>query len=252
SETIDAPKVTSQSWFGEVSLSAPVVLEATRRLSVTLSGQYFAEESDLVGVTILDQHGASIAAGLSGAWFGDKASLIASQAVKLTLYNDAITGEDGVVNVALPGDLTFAYRFTPRTAFSLRAGWQVSLDEDAPSRGDFSVASPFAVRGYPTGLESDDTGYYLRLQVEQALPVEKLIADVSVTPFVFADMGEAFDNTGSSYDGLGRLASAGAGVAVSIRDKVFADVFVARPLLDAAGYDAGHDWSVFAKAGVRF
>jgi hemolysin activation/secretion protein len=252
SETADRPRLETRARFGEVSLSYPVLVEERRRLTASAALHAFSERSELAGVRTLDQEGGYLSLALSGAWFWDRASLVASQAVRIVTYDDAVAGTRGTRAVTLPGDATLAYRVTDATTLSLRAGWQIARRAPAPSRLEFTAASPFAVRGYPTGLQAGDAGWFLRAQIEHSVASRALPPGASLTPFVFLDVGEAYDFDGRTHTGQGRLAAAGVGISSVWQDRFFADAFVAKPLNDVPGFSADGEWSVFARVGVRF
>ncbi|GGD20847.1 ShlB/FhaC/HecB family hemolysin secretion/activation protein [Sinisalibacter lacisalsi] len=251
-ETRAAPRVETQTRFAELSLAVPTLVEERRRVSFGLGMHWFSEQSDIAGAPLLDQAGGYLSLGTTAAWFGDFASIQVSQALRLLRYDDAITGATGIGGVLLPGDLTIAAPITRELSFSLRAGWQLAVAAPLPARFKFSSASPYAVRGYPTGLQSGDSGWFARAQFEYALPAEVLPEELSLTPFVFADTGEAHDYVAGRNVGQGRLASAGIGMSMTTGEGVFADAFVARPLRDVPGFTAGGRWSAFARVGLRF
>jgi hemolysin activation/secretion protein len=252
SQSVATPRVQTRTRFGELALSAPVIVEEARRLSLTASAQAFAERSTLAGVTTVDQRGAAITLGATAAWFGPRTTFALSQSVRFARHDDIVANQRNLSSVSLPGEASIATRLSEATVFSLRAGWQIAARGAAPARLKFSTASPFAVRGYPTGLQSGDGGWYLRAQLETRVPATRLPRRMALTPFVFADTGEAHDLVGGARVGLGRLASVGAGASITWDDRLYADVFVAKPLRDVPGFSAGGKWSVFARVGTRF
>jgi hemolysin activation/secretion protein len=163
-----------------------------------------------------------------------------------------VAGVSGISSVTYPGDASVAARLSEATTLSLRAGWQIAGRAPAPARLKFSTASPFAVRGYPTGLQSGDSGWYLRAQIEHRVPADRLPRRMALTPFVFADMGEAYDLVGGSHVGQGRLASVGVGASMTWDDRLFADAYVAKPLRDVPGFTAAGKWALHARIGMRF
>lgn len=252
SETVATPRVQTRARFAEVSLSAPLIVQDTHRLSLSVSVQGFAEHSTLSGVTTVDQRGGFLALGASGAWFGPRTTFALSQAVRFARHDDRVAGVSGISSVTFPGDASLVARLSDATSLSLRAGWQIAGGAPAPSRLKFSPASPFAVRGYPTGLQSGDSGWYIRAQIEHRVRADRLPRRMALTPFVFADMGEAYDYVGGAHVGQGRLASVGIGASMTWDDRLFADAFIARPLRDVPGFVARGKWAAFVRVGMQF
>jgi len=252
SETVAVPRVQTRARFAEVSLSAPVIVEEDRRVTLGASVQGFSERSTLAGVATVDQRGGYVALGASGAWFGPRSTFAISQAVRFARHDDLVAGVSGISSVTFPGDASLAARLSDATTLSLRAGWQVAGGAPAPARLKFSTASPFAVRGYPTGLQSGDSGWFVRAQLEHRVPAERLPRRMALTPFIFADMGEAYDLVGGAHVGQGRLESVGIGASMTWDDRLFADAYVAKPLRDVPGFAAAGKWALHARVGMRF
>jgi hemolysin activation/secretion protein len=251
SETIIAPVTRSDAFYGELALSEPVILEQNRRLLLNGSATYFDEKSLIGAVPIVDQDGFFVGLGATASWTGGNVSFVSTNGVRFAWYKNAILGED-LLSLVLSGDTTLGYKVGPSTTATLRGAWQLALNDPAPSRLDFTVASPFAVRGYPVGLEGGGSGYFVRAQIEHAISANHLPDGFSLSPFAFVDIGEAFDLVGNAQIGQDFMASAGVGMSASFARRGFVEAFIAKPLVDAAGYDASGRMSVFVRGGLTF
>ena len=128
---------------------------------------------------------------------------------------------------------------------SIEGGWQLS-GEPVASAVRFAATGPTVVRGYPATSGGGDAGFYLRNQVSafRQFSPEQWPVDLEVTPYLFSDIGEAFNHGATGLQGNGLAHSVGAGIdlAVLSRDEdrrgLRGTVFVAMPLRDTTGFSA--------------
>ena len=101
---------------------------------------------------------------------------------------------------------------------------QISPQRGLPSDTLFQIGGVTTVRGFTQGFLAGDDGYYVQLQLNQALPA---IAD-GLTVFTFADHGLAVTSSAEHLDIFG----AGGGVSYNWTDNLSAEISAAIPLND--------------------
>ena len=146
-------------------------------------------------------------------------------------------------NLAYGGDLPGG-----QVAASVNMAGQVSGRAGMPAPYGFTVTSAFAVRGYPSGALSGDSGVWLRAQIEAKEPLGAGNGRVSVVPFAFFDAGMAASRLDGRHVQQGRVASAGLGASIGLGTASSAEIFVARPLRSLPNQTRNRLW---VEAGLR-
>lgn len=227
----------SESAFGEFSLSHPIIADEKRRLNLIGLAQYFWDRSTLFDVPFLEQQGVIGSLGLSGSLRIGKTSVAFSPALRVTRYENGPQTAQGqpvqsLTQWSLRADASISHAVGRHTFLSVQAGGQQAIRGAAPFRNNLTVTSPYAVRGYTTGLQLGDSAYFVRSQIEHRANIGKS----SLTPFVFYDQGEAFELVAGRHLGLGVVRSVGVGTAFGIGKAISGEVFVARPLERTAAF----------------
>ena len=252
SKAISGPSIVSHGAFADIGVSMPLVLEQQKRLYANTNLQIFRDTADLGGVGIVDQTGWFASAGLSAQYFGDGWQVLTAGSARFGVYDDVIANQAGTIFADVSGQLAASIGLGQDFILSLSSGAQYALLNGMPSRFQFSVTSPFAVRGYTTDHSSADSGYWSQLQIQRAFPVSGLPENLIVQPYAFVDAGEAFETTSGTPIGLGAAISTGAGMALQYGSSVSGDVFVAKPLTDITGFTAAGQWSLMGSINFRF
>ncbi len=245
SKTLTAPEVTSATRQGELTLQIPLLLKIDKRLFVQMSGAIFRETGEIVGTQFVDQRGYIVSAGLSGYWSKGNLTFSASQSVRYASWSDGITLESDIEHVALFGNTEAYLRLNRSYAVSVQAGWQATLTGRSPALYGQTIASQTAVRGYLDSGSKGDSGIYARSQLERITPLvlsktapspQQLGA--ALYPYIFGDVGRAFDYTPAGHIAQDAIASTGVGVTVDFGKSIQASAYIAKPLLDANGVTA--------------
>lgn len=224
-KSLSATPVKGRLSTGAVSFSAPLLVEADRRLTFVAGLRQFRETSDLAGERILDQRGGDIALGLNGFRRGENWTLSGGAQFILGRYSAGGAAQQRYD--ILSANITYS-RTLGRDVFgSITVAGQKVTRGTAPASRQFTVTSPSGVRGYPTSLTSDDTGYFARFQIEKSTPYAFREGKLGLRPFAFFDLGETFDTAGN---GLGLAKSVGIGASFFRRDNVIGDIYIAKPL----------------------
>ncbi|WP_339718026.1 ShlB/FhaC/HecB family hemolysin secretion/activation protein [uncultured Maritimibacter sp.] len=226
SASITAPRVTGRSRSATAGFTLPVIAEANRGLSLSATGTYNWERTALLGVQTLNQWGPQGSLGASGYINGDGWSLSAGGQITAGSYSDAVFATTGNTYVSVSGSALFALSLGEHIFSSVSLSGQAALVGTMPTWNTFSVTAPGAVRGYPTNLSVGDSGYVARFQIEKSAPFA-LGAGIGIRPFVFGDIGQAFDSTRAP---LGLASSVGVGTSFTRGNNVFGDIFVAKPI----------------------
>lgn len=239
SRTLTAPQIDSTSAMAELGYTRPLWQGENATAGLSAGIMAFADQSDFAGLAIKDQRGVAARLGLNLMQRWENGGLVFAPALRLTRLSDVVAGQSGQRRAQLIGTLSAQMRWPDRIRADLSASWQYAFDANTPARFQFAAAGPTAVRGYRAGGSSGDSGYVLRLNVSADKPVA-LGQGAMLTPFAFADLGEAFDRDASgTTTGLGRLASIGFGATVTLEHGLTASFTYARPLQTAAGAKAG-------------
>mgnify|MGYP002399816160 CR=1 FL=1 len=244
--------VDTVSFSGEAGLVHPILLENQRRMQMSALLLGFEEKGDIGGTPVVDQSGWGGQLGLSTYLAGAGWFFGTDHAIRVLDWDDRVAGEAGLTHVGLNGGVNAAARLSDHYAVTLQLGWQVAVNERAPSRYSFGVTGPFAVRGYDPDVSNSDSGVFVRAQVERATPLPLPIGSLELRPFIFADAGRSWDFVGGGHVALDAVASAGAGLTISMGSTIAGSIFVARPLLDANGYVVGDDIDVRASLTATF
>ncbi len=246
----DVPGLISQfdqSWNASFGVNVPLILGGGRSVFSFANVQSFGAVTRLGSVDTTDQMGWSGTLGLTGArtgTYGDGTlawSAGGSFSVGYGVYDDTVfsISDQNFLILSAAGNATV--QFTPDWLVSFRTSGQYAVDEAVPKNFDFMVTSPFVVRGYPVSLSSGDSGYFARLQLERVTNLPNMPVDATVRPFLFADIGEAFDVANGDHEGQGVAASAGFGLAFGLGEHLAGDIYVAKPFTDLVGYTVEND-----------
>lgn len=234
STSIDTPTVADRQGGVLLDLTHPIVVEAGRRWDAGASVLTFLETGTIAGAPLLDQRGKGVRVSSSEQFAGDDWGLALSQTATAIIWDDAITSEDGLFFLGLDGSLNASATVAELMSLSFAAAAQLTVAGDrAPARYQFGVSGPNAVRGYSSDLSKDDSGFYARLELGLATPPQ--LGTLTLAPFAFADIGRAADASDTAQD---LLASAGLGMRFAIDRHVNGQIYAAKPLLDANGFDA--------------
>lgn len=245
---VQGTDLRGRTFFAGVGVSHPLVVAPDRSLSANALVQHFREESTLVGVRTMDQRGWVLSVGASGSRSGRTWALSGGADLLGGRYSDRVSDAQQsfaalTFNAVLNGDLP------GRTlSGSLSMAGQLALREAMPAPYGFTITSAFAVRGYPSGALSGDSGLWLRAQVEAREPLRARGGQFGVVPFAFFDAGMAASRVGGRHVSQGRAASVGLGVSASFGTATTAELFVARPLRDLPGQARSRLW---VEAGMR-
>ncbi|MEC7763779.1 MAG: ShlB/FhaC/HecB family hemolysin secretion/activation protein [Pseudomonadota bacterium] len=226
SRSFTGPLVTGRTRSATAGFSLPVIASAERGLSFFVSGTYNWERSSLLGIQTLNMWGPQGTAGVTGYLNGEGWSLSASGQITAGTYSDAVFATSGNTYVGLSGSALGAFSLGEHIFASVSVSGQYGVSGVMPTWNTFTVTGPAAVRGYPTNLSVGDSGYVARFQIEKSAPFA-LGAGIGVRPFVFGDVGQAFDSTGAP---LGLASSVGVGTSFTQGNNVFGDIYVAKPL----------------------
>lgn len=252
SETLAAPKVQSETLSVGLIYSFPMVLRQDRDLWWSLGLDSYSETTKTVGVTSADQSGWSLTFGMNGARRFDGRLYQAVWSLGLTtgVYTDAVLGVGDLNHTALSASGRLQWKLGDWAQAVVIGAAQLPLSDDMPSRGKFSITSPFAVPGYSSGLSEGEGGYWTRLQIESArsLPIK----GTDIRPYAFVALGEAFDRTGGNWTGQGRAASLGVGQSGRIGKRGAFDLQLARSLTPVLGQGGDGSWTVRAAFSVAF
>lgn len=244
SESLDDPPTEGRFREATLSYAHPVVAEPDRQLTLRAALTAFEEGTTFLGEDILDQSAREIALTVEAGRVTEERTFAGSATLQVGRYDDGVLGRDVDYRIA-SASATLTQTLGQDMLLAATAFGQHALEGPVPGARTLGVTDPGAVRGYPAGLSSGDSGYVIRLQLEKATPLRLGTEDlpVPVRPFVFFDIGQAFDSTDV---GLGRARSIGIGAAFAIGDTVFGDVYVAKPLeTDIVGWTDPDDGPVF-------
>ncbi|MCC5985714.1 MAG: ShlB/FhaC/HecB family hemolysin secretion/activation protein [Rhodobacteraceae bacterium] len=245
---VQGTDLRGRTFFAGAGLSHPVIATAERTLSANALVQHFREDSTLVGVRTLDQRGWVLSVGVSGSRFGDLWALAGGADLQVGRYTDHVADESRRFSaLSVNGEISHAL-FGGRATGSLSMSGQLALRETMPAPYAFTVTSAFAVRGYPSGALSGDSGLWVRGQIESREAVRPGAGQIALVPFAFIDAGVAYDRDGGAHVLRGRAGSAGLGISFGFGDATSGEVFVARPLRDLPGQVRNRLW---VEAGLR-
>lgn len=237
-----------RTFFAGVGVSHPMIATAESTLSANGLVQYFREDSTLVGVRTLDQRGWVLSLGVSGSRLGDLWAVAGGADLQVGRYTDHVADETRSFSaVTVNGEVSHVL-FGGRTTGSLSMSGQLALRDAMPAPYAFTVTSAFAVRGYPSGALSGDSGLWVRGQIEAREAFRPGNGQVALVPFAFIDAGVAYDRDGGSHVSRGRAGSAGFGTSFGFGGATSGEIFVARPLRDLPGQVRNRLW---VEAGLR-
>lgn len=252
STTLRDPVTRNWSFSGEIGLNHPFVMRPNLRLTGSASVLGFGERGTIAGAPLVEQDGYGIRLGASQFLNGAGWFVATGQTLTALHWRDRIVGAGGLDHLNLQANIAAAYALGDDHLVALQAAGQLAFDRNTPAKFSFGVAGPAGVRGYDQDVSSSDSGFYARAQIERSTPLALGIEDVAVRPFVFADIGRSYEYSGGAYRGLDLLASAGIGASVGIGPHFSGDIFVAKPLLDANGFDASNHYEVRVGLTVSF
>lgn len=233
--------------FLGAGISHPAIIAPDRRLAFSALVQRFSEEARLAGVTTLDQRGWVLSVGASGSRMA--ADWTASGGVDLMLgrLDDRVAAARRSF-AALGFNAVLSRHMGSALTGSLTMSGQLALRGAMPAAYAFTVTSPFAVRGYPSGALSGDSGFVVRAQVEARRPLGGEGGRIQVFPFAFADAGLAAARVGGRHVTQGRAMSVGLGLSAVVGRSTSAEMFLAKPLRALPGQPRG-GWRV--EVGLR-
>lgn len=252
STTLGVPVTRNRSFSGEIGFNHPFVMRPDLRLTGSVSVLGFGERGSISGAPLVEQDGYGVRLGASQFLNGAGWFVATGQTLTALRWRDDITGAHGLGHVSLQANVAAAHALGADYLVSLQAAGQIAFDGNTPAKFSFGVAGPAAVRGYDQDVSSSDSGFYARTQIERSTPLALGIEDVAVRPFIFADIGRSYEHSGGAYRALDFLASAGIGASVGIGRHLSGDIFVAKPLLDANGFDASGRYEVRVGLTVSF
>lgn len=245
---VQGTDLRGRTLFVGAGLSHPVIATAEGTLSANALVQHFREDSTLVGVRTLDQRGWVVSVGVSASRFGDLWALAGGADLQVGRYTDHVADESRRFSaLSVNGEVSHAL-FGGRAMGSLSMSGQLALRESMPAPYAFTVTSAFAVRGYPSGALSGDSGLWVRGQIEAREAFRPGAGQIALVPFAFIDAGVAYDRDGGSHVSRGRAGSVGLGASFGFGGATSGEVFVARPLRDLPGHVRNLLW---VEAGLR-
>jgi hemolysin activation/secretion protein len=229
--TLTAPVVTNRAWGLEAGVALPLLLTEQNRLGASLTALSFRESGTTAGVPTLSQRGHGVRLSVTGQ--AQRTDWVASASASLT----AVTWQDRLAGTsdsfrALGLSFAAARRLAP-VVLSMQVSGQIA-NAPAPARLRFSAAGPGAVRGYDATGASDDSGYFIRLQVDAADPVA-LGASVTARPYAFLDHSRTYARIGGTHVAAASLASAGVGASLQFGRSAQLDIQLVRQLRPAPG-----------------
>ncbi|MCB1493795.1 MAG: ShlB/FhaC/HecB family hemolysin secretion/activation protein, partial [Rhodobiaceae bacterium] len=245
------PKVKARTETVGLTASQPLVVTEAVQLSFDARAFAFIDRSWIAGPPLSDQRGVGGYAGLSGAVTRAGFTLRGGGGLQVINWEDRLFGSGHETSVAATVTLAGLQRLPLGFAATASLGAQYAFHDPVPSDYRTTVASYAAVRGYPESLSSGDSGFFLRTQLERAEPITVPLNQIAgggdarrleLRPFLFHDIGRAYDVVGGNQQPQDLLQSVGAGLSFNIADIVIGDVYAAMPLRDANGFNADNDW----------
>lgn len=230
SKTLTAPSSTGKTLSASIGYSYPVITETKRQLTFGGAISYFSETSDLLGVRTLDHRGYEVSVEMSTFNLGNKWSLTSRIGLMSGRYDNRVAALNGLSYTAATINASYARSLGPDIFVTATIGGQYAISGVMPSTRQFTVTAPNAVRGYPTSLSSGSSGYFARFQLEKSTPYKISNSKIGLRPFAFVDAGEACD---SSRVALGFASSIGLGMSFTHNNKVYGDIYIAKPMTTA-------------------
>ncbi|NYS26863.1 ShlB/FhaC/HecB family hemolysin secretion/activation protein [Rhodobacteraceae bacterium 2376] len=216
--------------FLGAGLSHPVIVEADRSLNANFLIQHFREDSRLVGVRTLDQRGWIGSIGFSGLRTTPASVISGGADLQFGRYTDRVADAQRRFS-ALAFNAAFAHDLPGgRLSGSLTIGGQLALSDTMPAPYGFTVTSAFAVRGYPHGALSGDSGLWARAQIEAREPLALRETGIAFVPFAFFDIGTAASRVNGRQVSQGQASALGLGASINFGTATSAELFVARPM----------------------
>jgi hemolysin activation/secretion protein len=131
--------------------------------------------------------------------------------------------------------------------------YQYAPDQNLPVARLFSAGGVGSVRGYPSNIRSGDSGLVLNQQLSLRNPI-RLSETITARPFVFFDAAVVvpYRRTGGYDSDQDLLASVGAGVTLSHRERFNLVAMVGVPLRDTLGFTDTGKAQLYVGADIRF
>lgn len=249
-ETRSAPVVDTESLYGRLGLTYPVIVTAQQQVSAYATVELWQEQSRLAGVRFSDLRGVEGTLGVSALRNTGSGRQVLNGSLVFGSYDDRIANVSRDYSLAQI-QAQVLQQLGGALLANFSAQGQFRLHGDLPSRRRMTVAGPTAVRGYPVGLGSGDAAFVLRAQIESARTIP-VAANLGVLPFAFLDLGQGYRDTGAGLTAQGLMVSVGAGTSVQIGRAITGDVFVAVPLRDVTGFTGAGDVVAHASLAIRF
>lgn len=253
SDSVSGPARSSRTMSLGANIAHPLRVSLAQETWLDASAEYFDETATTLGTLSADQSGIGAALVLSGSHRWDDA-LVSSAAWSLSgrfgTYDDAVRAATGLGFAAIGASARVDTALGDWGWLVASGAAQYALTPDLPTRYDFAVTSPYAVPGYGIGLSQGPSGYWGRLQIEAA-EAWNLGGGVSLSPYAFAALGEAFDPAaGGGWTGQGLAVSAGGGLSGALGERVSFDLQIARSFTTVLGQAPG--WDIRAGLSMRF
>lgn len=252
SRTLADPVLRNRSYGVEVGIAHPFIVRSDFQLQASASAIGFMETGTIAGVPLVDQYGYGGRIGVSQAFVGDGWFASLGQTFTGIGWYEGIGGGPRLDHYSLGGTAAGALSLGDDHAFSVQVVGQFALNARAPAKYRLTVAGPFGVRGYDQDVSSGDSGIYAKAHLERSTPLPLGTAVVDLRPFVFADVGQAFDYVGGAHFAQDPLASVGIGTSFGLGRHVLGSIFVAKPLLDSGGFVARDQHEIRGSVTARF
>ncbi len=243
-----APVVASRSDSAVLGYGLPLLLEAGRSLSASLSIEAFRKHTTTAGLTTAEQSGWMLSLALSGTAGDEGRQVSASLGLIGGRYDDAVTASTGIAYAALTATGQGRWALGERAVLSLSGAAQLALSADMPARTGFSVTAPDRVPGYDAGLSEGDSGYWLRADLAAARPLD--VAGLDLYPYALAALGQAYDRSPGGWSGQGLASALGAGITGQVGDNARLDLQIARPMTSVLGQ--GGDGSFILRGAISW
>ena len=250
--TVKSPRTESLATSADIALDTPWIAGPGLVLRTSAALTFFRETSDFAKVAIKRQEGQALTLGAALTWKGEGRFLAFAPSIRAVLHDDRIAGRSAIGSRQVLVALQAGHALGEDWAATLTANGQLALDDDVPSKYLFAATGNSAVRGYPLNLEQAASGWYARTQIERSRAFRPFGETFGLTPFVFTDIGEAFDLDGTRHTGRGFLVSSGVGLAATLAEGWSGDVYLARPFSDAPGFVANEAWTVQFRLAKSF
>lgn len=247
-----APRTESLATAFDVGIDTPWIAGPGLVVRTSAGLTLFRETSDLARVAIKRQEGQALTFGGALTWKGEGRYLAIAPSIRAVLYDDRIGRRSAIGSRQALLALQAGHALGEDWAATVTAVGQLALDDDVPSKYLFAATGHSAVRGYPLNLEQAASGWYARSQIERSRPFRPFGEALGLSPYLFGDVGEAFDLDGTRHTRRGFLAASGVGLAATLTEGWGGEVYLAKPLTDVPGFVANEAWTVQFRLAKSF